>query len=115
MPALNQIETDPFCQQIETAKMMWENNLQLQAVTHFLNQKSKLFESDLLAFIAITYNKTITQVILRWLLQRGFIMLPKSVHKEKIEQNINIFDFELRSEDMEAIEMLDSKSKHCFC
>src|SRR4030095_13798419 len=95
VPAVNQIETHPFHQQIEAQKFLEENNVQIESWGPFAEGKNNLFQNDLLASIGIKYNKSIAQVVLRWLIQRGVVAIPKSVRKEKIEENFNSLDFEL--------------------
>lgn len=114
VPAVNQVETHPFNQQIETQKFLQENNVQIESWGPFAEGKNDLFRNELLASIGKKYNKTIAQVILRWLTQRGIVAIPKSVRKERIEENFNSLDFELRTEDMEAIKTLDTKTTSFF-
>ena len=114
VPAVNQIETHPFHQQSETQKFLQENNVQIESWGPFAEGKNNIFQNELLAWIGKKYNKTIAQVILRWLTQRGVIAIPKSVRKERMEENINIFDFELSVADMEAIKTLDTKESSFF-
>lgn len=109
-PAVNQIETHPFHQQIETQKFLQENNVQIESWGPFAEGKNNIFQNDLLLSLAGKYRKTVAQVILRWLTQRKVIVVPKSVRKERIIENFNIFDFELSSEDMNAIVALDTKA-----
>jgi 2,5-diketo-D-gluconate reductase A len=113
-PAVNQIETHPFHQQIETQKFLQENNVQIEAWGPFAEGKNNIFHNELLLSIGKKYNKTVAQVILRWLTQRSVIAIPKSVRKERIEENFKIFDFELSAEDMEAIKTLDTKTSSFF-
>ncbi|MEC0184164.1 aldo/keto reductase [Paenibacillus peoriae] len=108
IPAVNQIETHPFCQQIESAGFMKENNVQIESWGPFAEGKNNIFQNKVLVSIAGKYNKSVAQVILRWLTQRGVVVIPKSVHKERIIENINIFDFELSQNDMEMITSLDT-------
>jgi len=108
-PAVNQIETHPFCQQTETAKFLKENNVQIESWGPLAEGKYDIFENDVLLSIAHKYNKSVAQVILRWLIQREVVAIPKSVHKERIIENMNIFDFELNREDMALISSLDRK------
>ena len=108
-PAVNQIETHPFCQQIESAQFMKENNVQIQSWGPFAEGRNNMFGNDVLVSIAKKYNKSVAQVILRWLIQREVVVIPKSVHKERIIENFNIFDFELSQEDMVTIAELDTK------
>jgi len=114
VPAVNQIETHPFNQQIETQKFLQDNNVQIESWGPFAEGKNNIFQNELLLSIAGKYRKTITQVILRWLTQRGVVVIPKSVRKERIVENFNIFDFELGSEDTEAIISLDTKVSSFF-
>ena len=109
-PAVNQIETHPFCQQIETAKFLKENNVQIESWGPFAEGRNNIFKNELLISIAKKYEKSVAQIILRWLTQRGIVVIPKSTHKERIIENFNIFDFELAQEDMDAIVALDMKS-----
>lgn len=109
VPAVNQIETHPFCQQIETQKFLEENNVQIESWGPFAEGKDNIFENELLLSIASKYNKSVAQVILRWLVQRRVVAIPKSVRKERIVENFSIFDFELSPEDMNAIVALDRK------
>ena len=114
VPAVNQIETHPFHQQTETHKFLLDNGAQLQSWGPFAEGKNNLFTNDLLAGIGLKYNKSVAQVVLRWLTQRGIVAIPKSVHKERIVQNFNILDFELTLDDMEAIASLDMKATSFF-
>jgi 2,5-diketo-D-gluconate reductase A len=114
VPAVNQIETHPFCQQIETHKFLKENNVQIQSWGPFAEGKNNIFKNELLLSIAGKYRKSAAQVILRWLTQRGIIVIPKSVRKERIIENFNIFDFELSPEDMDAIAALNTKKSLFF-
>ena len=113
-PAVNQIETHPFHQQIETKKFLQENNVQIESWGPFAEGKNNIFHNELLLSIAQQYNKTIAQVILRWLTQRGVIAIPKSVRRERMEENFNSLDFELSAEDMEAIKTLDTSESLFF-
>jgi 2,5-diketo-D-gluconate reductase A len=109
VPAINQIETHPFHQQIGAQQFLQENNVQLQSWGPFAEGKNNLFQNELLLSIGEKYGKTVAQVVLRWLAQREVVSIPKSVRKERIEENFNIFDFELSQEDMDAIRTLDQK------
>lgn len=114
VPAVNQIETHPFHQQIATQKFLEDNQVQIESWGPFAEGKNNIFHNELLASIAHKYNKSIAQVILRWLTQRGVVAIPKSVRKERMAENFNIFDFELSANDMEAIKTLDTKSSAFF-
>ena len=114
VPAVNQIETHPFHQQIETQQFLQENNVQIESWGPFAEGKNNIFHNELLASIGKKYNKSIAQVILRWLTQRGIIAIPKSVRKERMEENFNVFDFELSANDLETIKTLDTKESLFF-
>ncbi|WP_288925048.1 aldo/keto reductase [uncultured Trichococcus sp.] len=114
VPAVNQIETHPFCQQIESAKLMKEYNVQIESWAPFAEGRNNIFQNEVLGSIAQKYNKSVAQVILRWLTQRGIVAIPKSVHKERIIESFNIFDFKLSQEDMEMIATLDTKKSLFF-
>jgi 2,5-diketo-D-gluconate reductase A len=114
VPAVNQIETHPFHQQIETQQFLQENNVQIESWGPFAEGRNNIFHNELLASIARKYNKTIAQVILRWLTQRGVVAIPKSVRKERMKENFNIFDVVLSEEDMEAIKKLDTNKSSFF-
>ncbi|KYP81285.1 aldo/keto reductase [Ferroacidibacillus organovorans] len=113
-PAVNQVETHPFCQQIESAKLMKENNVQIESWGPFAEGRNNMFQNEVLASIATKYNKSVAQVILRWLTQREVVVIPKSVRRERIVENFNIFDFELGQKDMEKIALLDAKQSLFF-
>lgn len=108
VPAVNQIETHPFCQQIEARKFLQENNVQIESWGPFAEGRNNIFQNELLLSIARRHERTVAQVILRWLVQRGVVVIPKSVRKERIVENFDIFDFELSREDMDAIVALDT-------
>jgi len=108
VPAVNQIETHPFNQHIETQKFLIENKVQIESWGPFAEGRNDIFKNELLASIGEKYNKSIAQVILRWLTQRGVVVIPKSVRKDRIAENINVFDFKLAAEDMDAISKLDT-------
>ncbi len=113
VPAVNQIETHPFCQQIEAQRFLAENNIQIESWGPFAEGKNNLFANELLQSIGDKYGKSIAQVVLRWLTQRGVVAIPKSVRKERMVENLNVFDFKLSTEDMEAFATLD-QAKSCF-
>jgi 2,5-diketo-D-gluconate reductase A len=113
-PAVNQVETNPFNQQIETQKFLTKNKVQMESWAPFAEGKNNLFQNELLLSIATKYKKSIAQIVLRWLTQRGVVVIPKSVKKERIIENFNIFDFELSSEDLASIATLDMKTSQFF-
>ena len=114
VPAVNQIETHPFHQQIETQEFLRENNIQIESWGPFAEGKNNIFQNELLFSIAGKYRKSVAQVILRWLVQREIVVIPKSVRKERIEENFDIFDFEITSEDMKLVATLDTKQSLFF-
>lgn len=114
VPAVNQIETHPFHQQSEAHQFLEENNIQHESWGPFAEGKNDLFSNALLASIGKKYNKSIAQVVLRWMIQRNVVVIPKSVTRERVVQNIDVFDFELSGADMEQIATLDSKESAFF-
>jgi 2,5-diketo-D-gluconate reductase A len=113
-PAVNQIETHPFCQQVAAHRWMQEYNVQIESWGPFAEGRNNIFHNELLLSVAEKHHKTVAQVILRWLTQRGVVVIPKSVRKERIIENFSVFDFELAPEDMAAIATLDTKSSSFF-
>ena len=113
-PAVNQVETHPFLQQIENAEFMKENNVQIESWAPFAEGKNNIFQNEILLSIAGKYNKSVAQIILRWLTQRDIVVIPKSVRKERIIENFNIFDFELSKEDMGKIVTLNTDQSSFF-
>ena len=93
---------------------MKENNVQIESWGPFAEGKNNLFQNEFLVSMAEKYNKSVAQLILRWLTQRGVVAIPKSVRKERIIENFNIFDFELSQEDMERIATLDTEKSCSF-
>ena len=113
-PAVNQIETHPFHQQIETHQFLTDNNVQIQSWGPFAEGKNDIFNNETLKNIAVKYNKSVAQIILRWLTQRGIIAIPKSVRKERMKENFDIFTFELSETEMQTIQTLDNKTSLFF-
>lgn len=113
-PAINQIETHPFHQQTENQKFLEENNVQIQSWGPFAEGKNNIFHNEILIEIGNKYNKSVAQVILRWLVQRNVIAIPKSIRKERMAENFDIFDFELTKDDFQAIQTLDTKASLFF-
>ena len=113
-PAVNQVETHPFNQQVENQKFLNDNKVQIESWGPFAEGRNNLFQNELLISIAAKYKKSVAQLVLRWLTQRGVVAIPKSVRKERIKENFNIFDFELSPEDLEAIASLDMKKSSFF-
>lgn len=113
-PAVNQIEVNPFQQQIETQTFLQDNSVQAEAWAPFAEGKNNIFQNELLLSIATKHKKSVAQVILRWVVQRGIIALAKTTRKERMMENISVFDFELSTEDMAAITTLDTKTSSFF-
>lgn len=113
-PMVNQVETHPHNQQIEAQKWMEKYGVQIEAWAPFGEGRNGLFTDETIATIGKKYNKTVAQVILRWEIQRGIVVIPKSVHIERMEQNFNVFDFELSDEDMHTMSTLDKKQSSFF-
>lgn len=113
-PMVNQVETHPFNQQVEAKKWMDKYGIQLEAWAPFGEGRGGLFENPVLAQIAEKYKKTTAQIILRWNIQRGIVVIPKSIHKSRMEENLNVFDFVLEQMDMHRISELDKKQSSFF-
>lgn len=112
-PMVNQVETHPFHQQIEAQKWMEKYGVQIEAWAPFGEGRGGLFTNETIAKIGKKYGKSVAQVILRWELQRGIVVIPKTIHIERMKQNIDVFDFKLADEDMTTMAMLD-KGKSSF-
>lgn len=113
-PMVNQVETHPFHQQTEAKKWMDKYGVQMEAWAPFGEGRGGLFENPVLAQLAEKYNKTTAQIILRWHIQRGVVVIPKSTHKTRMEENLQIFDFVLEPEDMSRISVLDKNQSSFF-
>lgn len=113
-PAVNQIETHPFNQQIETQKFLEENRVQIESWGPFAEGKHDIFKNEVLRSISSKHGKSVAQVIVRWLTQRGVVAIPKSVKKERMRENFDVFDFQLTSDELSAIAALDTKTSSFF-
>lgn len=113
-PAVNQIEVNPFHQQIEAQKFFQENGVAVEAWAPFAEGRNNIFQNETLLALAAKHKKSVAQVILRWVIQRGIIALAKTTRKERMLENLNVFDFELSAEDMAAIVSLDTKTSAFF-
>lgn len=113
-PAVNQIEVNPFQQQIDTQKFLEDNSVRVEAWAPFAEGKNNIFQNEILLSIAAKHKKSVAQVILRWVVQRGIIALAKSTRKERMIENINVLDFELNAEDVATIATLDTKTSSFF-
>ena len=114
IPAVNQVETNPLNQQVKAQENMEKYGVHIEAWAPFGEGKNNMFSNPTLVEIGKKYNKSAAQVILRWLIQRGVIIACKSTHKERMEENFKVFDFELSSEDMDAIKALDTSDSLFF-
>ena len=113
VPAVNQVETHPFCQQTEAAAGMASEGVQIESWAPFAEGRNNLFGNGTLVSLAAKYRKSVAQVVLRWLIQRGVVVIPKSVRPERMAENIAVFDFHLAPEDMDLIATLDTR-RSCF-
>lgn len=113
-PAINQIEVNPWYQQKSEVAFAQSDDIQVEAWAPFAEGKHQIFTNKVIAEVANKYGKSNGQVILRWLLQRGIVVIPKSVHKNRMAENINVFDFELTSDEMNALNNLDKGESQFF-
>lgn len=113
-PMVNQIETHVFQQQKQARKIMTKYNTQIMSWGPFAEGKNNFFQNEILLEIGKKYNKSAAQIALRFLIQENVVVIPKSTHKERMEQNFDVFDFELTSEDMEKIRKLDTENSLFF-
>jgi len=113
-PAVNQVEVNPFQQQIESAVFMNELGVQAQAWAPFAEGRNNLFQNEVLIDIGARHGKSVGQVVLRWLIQRGIAALAKSVRKERMAENLAVFDFQLDEADMARITTLDTNTSSFF-
>ncbi len=114
VPAINQVETHPFNQQVEAKEIMDKYGVQIESWAPFAEGRNNIFTNETLKKVGDKYNKSTAQVALRYLIQRGIIVIPKSVHKERMIQNFNIFDFKLDEDDMNKIFKLDKAESAFF-
>ncbi len=113
-PAVNQIEVNPWNQQLNDVAFTQSEDIRVEAWAPFAEGKRQIFKNAVLAAIGEKYGKSTGQVILRWLLQRGITVIPKSVHRERMAENLAVFDFTLTAEDMQAIAKLDKRESQFF-
>ena len=114
VPAVNQIEVNPFQQQLQAVPWMKSRNIQPEAWAPFAEGKNGLFQHPVLAAIGEKHGKSVGQVVLRWIFQRGVVSLAKSVRKARMAENINVLDFELSSDEMGRITALDTATSAFF-
>lgn len=113
-PAVNQVETHPFCQQQDAARFMQEAGVQIESWGPFAEGRNNLFSNPVLQSIADKHGRSIAQTVLRWLVQRDVVAIPKSVRKDRMAENFQVFDFALDEEDMARIAVLDTGSSAFF-
>lgn len=113
-PVINQIEVNPWYQQASEVEFNQSEDVRVEAWAPFAEGKHDIFTNETIKEIADKYNKSNGQVILRWLLQRGIVVIPKSVHKNRMEENINVFDFKLTDDDMNIMNSLDKGESQFF-
>ena len=114
IPAVNQIEVNPFLQQGETQQFLRANTVQPEAWAPFAEGRNHIFENQTLRAVATKHDRSVAQVILRWLSQRGIVALSKSVRKERMVENFNVLDFDLSADDLDAIATLDTGTSSFF-
>lgn len=113
-PMVNQIETHPFCQQIEAQRFLQEHRVQMQSWGPFAEGRNNLFQHEVLQDIARSHAKSVAQVVLRWLLQRGVVAIPKTVKRERLAENMAVLDFALTDAEMQTIVALDTQTSSFF-
>jgi len=114
VPAVNQIEVNPFLQQEESVAFMRANGVQAEAWAPFAEGRNNLFQNETLTDIARQHGRTVGQVVLRWVVQRGIVALAKSVRKERMEENLRVFDFALDEAEMARIAQLETGQSSFF-
>jgi len=113
-PAVNQVETHPYFQRIDDQRLMRGCGVQIESWGPFAEGRNNLFTDRTLTAIGTAHGKTVAQVVLRWLIQREVVAIPKSVRKDRIEENFDVFDFELSSDEMTAIAAMDTETSLFF-
>lgn len=113
-PAVNQVEINPWMQQQDAVKFLQDKAIQPEAWAPFAEGKNQIFSNPLLQEIGLSHHKSVGQVILRWLIQRKIVVIPKSVHRERIVENSNIFDFTLTDQEMTKFNRLDKRQSQFF-
>jgi diketogulonate reductase-like aldo/keto reductase len=114
VPAVNQIETNPFHQNVDYQKLMADEGVQIESWAPFAEGHNDLFTNPVLAGIGDKHDKSVAQVVLRWLIQRDVVVIPKSVRPERMAENLAVFDFELSENDLHAIAELDTNASQFF-
>jgi 2,5-diketo-D-gluconate reductase A len=113
-PAVNQVEVNPFHQQVDSTSFMQSIGVQAEAWAPFAEGRNDLFQNEVLKLVAAKHGKSIGQVVLRWLVQRGIAVLAKTVRRERMAENIDVFDFTLDPDDMAGIATLETGSSQFF-
>jgi 2,5-diketo-D-gluconate reductase A len=113
-PAVNQIETHPFYQRVEEHQLMRERGVQHEAWAQFAEGRNDLFSNPILSAIGQAHGKSVGQAVLRWLIQRSIVVIPKSVRRDRMEENLDVFDFELTGEEMASIAAMDTDTTLFF-
>ena len=113
-PAVNQIETHPFQQQKQARKYLDKYHTQIESWGPFAEGRKDLFQNPVLQEVGAKYGKTVAQTVLRFLIQSGVVVIPKSTHKERMQENFNVFDFTLNEDDMQKIQALDEAESAFF-
>jgi diketogulonate reductase-like aldo/keto reductase len=114
VPAVNQVETHPFQQQISNQAFLQENKIQIESWAPFAEGRNGLFENPILTGIGKTHGKSVAQVVLRWLIQRDIVVIPKTVSRARMEENFDVFGFELTDGEMQIIQELDTYTSSFF-
>ena len=110
IPAVNQVETHPFSQKTEMQKALTAQGIQLESWAPFAQGKNNFFNNEHLKVLSGKYRKSVAQLVMRWLIQKDVVAIPKSSDPSRIKENFNVFDFELSADDMAAIKSLDQGS-----
>lgn len=113
-PAVNQVECNPYCQQIESHQFMVDHNVQMEAWSPLATGLNNIFEDKRLQEIAHKYNRSVAQIVLRWITQRNIVVISKAAKKEHMQENFFIFDFKLSDEDMNAISEINTETSVYF-
>lgn len=113
-PAVNQIELHPFCQQTDVVQFLTDNDVQTQSWAPFAEGRNGLFTNEVLVSIAAKHQRSVAQIVLRWMIERNIAVIPKSVRKEHMMENMDVFDFELSADDKTLIATLDKGESAFF-
>lgn len=113
-PAVNQIEVHPFHQQVDAHSFLTENKIQTEAWAPFAEGRNSMFDNEALKALSVKHKKSIAQIILRWLIQRKIVVIPKTTHKTRMVENMDVFDFELDEADLASIRTMDQKKSLFF-